>query len=141
MPYNIDFPIANSENIETALGRRLETIRLSRNISRTELAKQAGVGISTLARLKRHHAGVSFDSFIRIMIALDLAHHLQELLPDPEESPLWQHQQRSEPKRQRAWGSVKEQNTAPTKSQWAPNAVREWEGDYWPWHETKDSRG
>jgi transcriptional regulator with XRE-family HTH domain len=83
-----DFSIASPEVVAAALGERLEQIRLARNISQADLAEEAGVSRSTVARLARPGQGISLDSFIRIMQALDLAHHLQALLPDPSVRPL-----------------------------------------------------
>ena len=86
--HNIDYSTAASESIEHALGQRLEAIRLSRNITQSQLAKQAGVSRSTIARLAQEGKGISLDSFIRILQALQLHGHLQSLLPDPAVSPL-----------------------------------------------------
>lgn len=88
MTHNIDFSTATSETIENSLGKQLEAIRLSRNITQSQLAKQAGVSRSTITRLAQEGKGISLDSFIRILHALQLHGHLQSLLPDPSISPL-----------------------------------------------------
>jgi len=62
MSYNIDFSIATSDQIEAALCKRMESIRLSQ--------------------------GVSMDTFIRVMIALRIQHNLEALLPDPTVRPI-----------------------------------------------------
>ena len=85
---NIDFSLVSSEDIENALGQQLEAIRLSRNITQNHLAKDAGVSRSTVTRLAQDGKGISLDSFIRILKALQLQDHLQALLPDPGVSPL-----------------------------------------------------
>lgn len=82
-----DFSTASSEAIIAALCKRLEEIRLSRNISQAELAENAGVSRSTLTRLADGNS-VSLDSFVRIMQALDLTSHLVALLPDPGIRPV-----------------------------------------------------
>jgi len=82
MSFNIDFSIANSEQIEAALCRQVENIRLSRNITRRKLATEAGVSERTVARFEKGE-GVSLDTFIRILIALGLQQNLKTLLPDP----------------------------------------------------------
>jgi len=46
------------------------------------------VSRSTITRLSQDGKGVSFDSFIRVMQALGLAHHLDALLPDPTVRPV-----------------------------------------------------
>lgn len=87
MTHNMDFSVASSEAIIQALGKRLDEIRLSRNISQADLAKEAGVSRSTLTRLSDGRP-VSLDSFVRVMQALRLADHLAALLPDPGIRPV-----------------------------------------------------
>lgn len=60
MSYNIDFTTATSDQIEAALGKRLESIRLSRNIAQQQLAEEAGVSTRTIRRLEKGQ-GVSLD--------------------------------------------------------------------------------
>lgn len=88
MLHNIDFSLASSEDIESALAQRIEAIRLDRNIPQARLAEQAGVSRSTMTRMAQDGKGISLDSFIRIMVALQLQDHLEALLPNPSISPL-----------------------------------------------------
>jgi transcriptional regulator with XRE-family HTH domain len=83
----IDFTLATSKQIEAVLCRRLERIRLSRNITQEQLAKEAGVSVRTVGRLEKGE-GVSLDTFIRVMVALRIQHSLEALLPDPEVRPI-----------------------------------------------------
>jgi putative transcriptional regulator len=87
MSYNIDFSVAASDRIETALCKRLESIRLSRNITQAQLAEEAGVSPRTIGRFEKGQ-GVSMDTFIRIMMALSLQQNLETLLPDPTVRPI-----------------------------------------------------
>lgn len=87
MSYNIDFSVATSNQIEAALCRRLESIRLSRNITQAQLAEEAGVSPRTIGRLEKGQ-GVSMDTFIRVMIALRIQQSLEALLPDPSVRPM-----------------------------------------------------
>lgn len=87
MAYNIDFGIATSTQIEEALCKRLESIRLSRNMTQEHLAKEAGVSLRTIGRLEKGQ-GVSLDTFIRVLIALRIQHSLEVLLPDPGVKPI-----------------------------------------------------
>ena len=87
MTHKIDFSVASSSAIIKALFERIEEIRLSRNISQAELAKEAGVSRSTITRLARGES-LSVDSFVRIMQALGLADHLEALLPNPNVRPV-----------------------------------------------------
>ena len=82
MTINVDFSIATSNQIETELCRRLERIRLSRNITQLQLANEAGVSPRTIGRLEKGQ-GVSVDTFIRILIAMGIQQNLEILLPDP----------------------------------------------------------
>lgn len=87
MTQNIEFSTASSDAIIAALCQRLEEIRLSRNLSQQDLALEAGVSRSTLTRLADGKP-VSLDSFVRVMLALQLADHLAALLPDPSVRPV-----------------------------------------------------
>lgn len=87
MRHKQDFSTASSEAIIAVLCRRLEEIRLSRNVSQAELAEQAGVSRSTMTRIADGKA-VSLDSFVRVMQALRLTDHLAALLPDPTIRPV-----------------------------------------------------
>jgi transcriptional regulator with XRE-family HTH domain len=87
MLYNIDFSLATSSQIEAALCRRLEAIRLARNITQKQLATEAGVSPRTIGRLEKGQ-GVSLATFIRVMTALRIQHNLETLLPDPAVRPV-----------------------------------------------------
>lgn len=87
MKHKIDFSTASSEAIIEILCKRLDEIRLSRNISQADLAAEAGVSRSTLTRLADGKP-ISLDSFLRIMQALQLSDHLAALLPDPAIRPV-----------------------------------------------------
>lgn len=87
MSQKIDFELAAALEVEAALGRRLEEIRLSRNINQTDLAAEAGVSRRTITRLENGE-GVSLDTLIRVMRALGLAGRLAALLPDPGVRPI-----------------------------------------------------
>ena len=77
----------NSESIERDLCKRLESIRLMKNISQATLAETAGVSRRTIGRMESGE-GVSLDTFLRVMIALDLTDHLAALLPDSAIRPI-----------------------------------------------------
>ncbi len=87
MAYNIDFSLATSEQIEAALCKRLENVRLSRNITQKQLADKAGVSPRTIGRLEKGQ-GVSVDTFIRVLTALGIQQNLEVLLPDPTVRPI-----------------------------------------------------
>jgi putative transcriptional regulator len=87
MSYNIDFSIASSDQIEGALCKRLESVRLSRNMTQAQLAEEAGVSPRTIGRLEKGQ-GISLDTFIRVLRALGIQHSLEALLPDPTVRPM-----------------------------------------------------
>lgn len=83
----IDFSIATSEQIEDFLRRQLKNIRLTRNFTQAQLAKESGVAIGTIRRFEQGQS-VSLNTFIRILIALSLQQNLESLLPDPTIRPI-----------------------------------------------------
>jgi transcriptional regulator with XRE-family HTH domain len=83
----IDFPIATSDQIEGFLCRQLKNIRLTRNFTQAQLAKESGVAIGTIKRLEEGK-NVSLNTYIRIMMALHLQQNLETLLPDPTIRPI-----------------------------------------------------
>jgi putative transcriptional regulator len=87
MAYKIELSVATSRQIEAALCKRLESIRLSRNITQAQLAEEAGVSPRTIGRLEKGQ-GVSLDTFIRIMMALGVQQNFETLLPDPAVRPV-----------------------------------------------------
>ena len=87
MSTKIDFSIATSEQMEAALCRQLESIRLTRNLTQAQLAREAGISLRTIGRLEKG-LGVSLDTFIRVLMALGLQTNLQTLLPDPTVRPI-----------------------------------------------------
>ncbi len=109
MTHKIDFGLASSEAIEDALSERIEEIRLKRNITQSRLAREAGVSRSTITRLAQEGKGVSLDSFIRVLKALQLADNLRALLPDSGLSPLEELEKSSQPARQRARARKRDQ--------------------------------
>ncbi len=113
MSRKLDFTTSPSAAIAAALCKRLEDIRLSKNISQLKLARQAGVSRSTMTRIADGQS-ISLDSFIRVIKALGLSEHLAALLPDPEVRPVelvrheGQHRRRASSKRKApepwSWG-------------------------------------
>ena len=83
----IDFSIASSEQVENVLKQRVEAIRLQQNTTQRQLARDAGVSLGTVARLKSEKT-ITLNSFVRILIALRLQNHLDGFLPAQSVSPL-----------------------------------------------------
>ena len=76
-----------SETIEREICKKLERIRLLKNISQAKLAEAAGVSRRTISRME-NGGGISFDTFIRVMQVLNLTDHLMAMLPSSEIRPI-----------------------------------------------------
>ena len=83
----IDFSFANSHQIEIFLGYRLANIRLAHNMTQATLASNAGVSTRTINRLEKGD-GVSLDTLIRVLKALNLQDNLKNFLPDLSVRPI-----------------------------------------------------
>jgi transcriptional regulator with XRE-family HTH domain len=70
-----------------SLGEQLERNRLSQNIPQIELAQNAGISARTLRRLESGEGG-SMDSFIRVLMALNIDSNLSVLIPDSKIRPM-----------------------------------------------------
>jgi len=81
------YALRSSTQIVQDLGARLEQIRLSRNLTQAQLAKQAGVSTRTILRLE-HGISPTLDTFIRVLLAMGLASNLEALLPNAEIRPI-----------------------------------------------------
>ena len=79
--------IANSEQIEQQLCKKLEAVRLMKNISQANLAKEAGISRRSVSRMD-NGKGVSLDTFIRVMQALNLTNELMALIPSSDIRPI-----------------------------------------------------
>lgn len=98
MAQSIDYSLASSEAIEAEIGRRLEEIRLDRNVTQTQLSQEAGVSRRTITRLE-NGGGVSLDTLIRVMRALGLADRLAVLLPERGVRPIERVRRQGHPRR------------------------------------------
>jgi transcriptional regulator with XRE-family HTH domain len=69
------------------IGRRVEQLRLVRNISQQALAEHAGVGRRTLQRIEAG-ASVQVGSLLRVLRSLGLMANLDGLVPPATPSPV-----------------------------------------------------
>lgn len=72
-------------NVLDEFGARIKAHRLANDMSRQEVAFQAGVPLSALRRLEEGGSSVDLMSFIRICLVLGLRERIPEWVP---ESPL-----------------------------------------------------
>lgn len=71
------------------LGRRIAQHRLNRNLTQDELAQEAGVSRSTVARFEQGES-TQVTNLVRILRALGLLSNLDKLVPEPGVSPVQQ---------------------------------------------------
>ena len=70
-----------------AVGRRVQRLRLQRNITQAELAERAGISRPTLGALERH-GKATVETLARVMYALGRDAELDQLLPPDPPSTL-----------------------------------------------------
>ncbi|MEM9604043.1 MAG: helix-turn-helix transcriptional regulator [Pseudomonadota bacterium] len=99
MSHSIDIQSAPIDRVVSALTQRLDTERLTQNVSQASLAQTAGVSRRTVIRMAAGE-GVSLESYVRVALALGLTDALSTLLTPPELRPL--EQLTRKPARQRA---------------------------------------
>ena len=76
-----------SRQIETEIGSRLARLRLSRNVTQSMLAEDAGVGVRTLRRLEAGEPS-TLDTFLRVALALDLGDAILGAVPTGQIRPI-----------------------------------------------------
>jgi len=104
-----NYDIEPPERIEALIGEQVEALRLSRNCNQSWLAAEAGVSRRTISRLENGE-GVSLDTLIRVMQALNVADRFSLLFPDASVSPIDRVRTHGR-KRQRARMTKKDSNT------------------------------
>ena len=111
--------LLNSQQMEQHLCKRLESIRLMKNISQTKLAEEAGVSRRTISRME-NGKGVSLDTFIRVMQALDLTSQLNALIPSSDIRPIDRvnRKGRRGPRKNASSPRIKKDQVAEKKWQW-----------------------
>ena len=97
--------------IEAILCSRMESIRLNRNITQADLAREAGVSTRTIRRMEQGE-GISLATFIRVLKALKLLYRLDILLPPEQVQPIERVQKAARP-RERASGKRKRDSDNP----------------------------
>jgi len=89
------------------LGKRLASVRKQRQFSQIELAEQAGLGVATLKRIEGG-SDSQLESWIKLLIALDMMEGINGLLPANHRSPMAeatrQGKQKSPTKTSKGWG-------------------------------------
>jgi transcriptional regulator with XRE-family HTH domain len=107
---------ATDATILSELGARLTRIRLERNLTQAQLAKEAGVSKRTVQRLEAGAVATQLSGFIRVCRVLDAIERFDLLVPEPVPSPMEQLKLAGR-KRQRA-STAKPNRPTGTKWQW-----------------------
>ncbi len=82
MPIKVNFNLFSPTEVAQELGRRLKTVRLSKNMRQEELAQRAGVSRLTIVHFEKTGQG-SVNSFLRILSALGTISELSSLFQSP----------------------------------------------------------
>jgi transcriptional regulator with XRE-family HTH domain len=85
------------------LGERIARLRLEKNLTQSELARQAGVGLRTVQRLEVGAVATQLSGFLRVCRTLGLIDRFDLLVPESLPSPMAQLKLAGK-KRQRASG-------------------------------------
>jgi transcriptional regulator with XRE-family HTH domain len=79
--------LATDSTVLDEIGRKLARQRIESGLTQSALARQAGVGRSTVERLEAGHS-TQMSSFIRILRVLGLLQQFVEMVPEPGPSPM-----------------------------------------------------
>ena len=78
----------SAPEIVRMLGSRFRDFRMRANMTQKELAKQAGVTVTTIHKFETGRANnISLGSFLRLLKAVGMIGGVEELLPDLPQNP------------------------------------------------------
>lgn len=80
--------LLTDDQILSVLGRRIEAIRLQRNMTQADLAREAGVSKSTIERLESGSVSTRLTTLVRILRVLSLVDRFDVLVPESTASPM-----------------------------------------------------
>lgn len=80
MTHYHDFQSASPQRSIQEIGRQLEQLRLSKNLSQSVTASEAGVSRRTITRMEAGET-VSLDTFVRVLKVYGVADRLASLFP------------------------------------------------------------
>jgi transcriptional regulator with XRE-family HTH domain len=87
MPITQPTPSQTTDEMEAALGARLKTLRLAKNLDQMTLARRAGIGVSALKNLENGR-GSTLRSLVSVVRALGRDEWLTGVAPMPTINPL-----------------------------------------------------
>jgi transcriptional regulator with XRE-family HTH domain len=83
----IDLQFKTPEELQSELGRRLQRLRLSRNLDQRTTAEKAGITRAALQNLEAGR-GSSVKTLVRTLKALNYLEGIEILAPEPTINPL-----------------------------------------------------
>ena len=101
------------ETIVAELGKRLSHRRVELGITQAQAADQAGVGKRTIERIEAGY-DTQLTTLIRLLRVLDLADHLDQLIPEATPTPMAMLKHQAKP-RKRATSKRKTKARKPWK--------------------------
>lgn len=78
----------SDERLLAEVGGRLARLRLEKNLTQSELARQAGVGERTVQRLEGGAVATQLSGFFRVCRVLGILERMELILPEPGPSPM-----------------------------------------------------
>lgn len=108
------FDSASPYAIASELGDRIRTARLNADLTQQALAQKAGISIKAVTNSEKGKS--TLESFIAILIALNITEQLNSFIPTQELSPI-QLAKLQGKKRQRATATGKAKNTTKNKDE------------------------
>lgn len=76
----------NPEEVMKELGGRIKLYRIMKEMSQQDLTDKSGISKKSISRLEQGES-ISMDSFIRVLLALDLGENIEFLVPDQTKRP------------------------------------------------------
>lgn len=82
-----DMTFMSPDELQAALGKQLQELRIAKNLDQITTAEKAGISEKTLRNLEAGR-GSSIETLVRVLKALDSLDGLRLLAPKPSVSPL-----------------------------------------------------
>ncbi len=79
--------LQTNESVFRELGKRIHDLRLDRNVSQDELAKKAGISLSTLKNLEKGNE-VKLGVLLNVLRALGILANVDSLIPEYHLHPM-----------------------------------------------------
>ncbi|MCF2950337.1 helix-turn-helix domain-containing protein [Paraglaciecola aquimarina] len=111
----MNLKLDSTKTIISELGDRIRLARLNADLTQKELANEAGISLKAVTNSEKGKS--TLESFVAIMVALDLTEHLNTFLPKQDISPV-QLAKLQGKTRQRATGTKKANQVNEDKPSW-----------------------